>query len=416
MNINKYPKVAVTGTKGKTSVVRMLDFALRPLFDEVLRVDTSGAYINGDLKVDEAESRERWGYTLTNNPGRFLSYITKLSNISLLEATVFSFVTGLGYKAHDIGIFTNVFEDHIDSEGLLRTAEDIADKKSFIFSAIQPGGTAIYNMDDPLVCSKLIHLRPQTKRIGVSLRTVDATDSIICYVDDKRIVIHDKKTEFASTELDVFPWINQGHQPSLYTLGFVYATLFALLDKGQFAVAIERLKQYVYDPAGGRMVHLLIEDGPTVILDFAHEKHSLIALARYARTLGVPGSQLIGVVRLAPSRTEKLISDTARAIKSEYDRFIVYDKVDGYYRHAGIVKGFVAKEEEVGKVSKLLSESLRKFGAVHTEQIIREDHAIEAAIKMAKKGDVVVYIVNDDSARSLNFLKAAAGKRKVNII
>lgn len=413
-----YPKIAITGTKGKTTIARILDYVYQGLYEQVLRVDTSGAYLNGQLQVTEAESIARWGYTPTNAPGRFLGEINSSSNISILECTLFCGITGLGYSRHDVGIFTNVFEDHLGGIKSLRTKADIAEKKSFIFKKIAVGGVAVFNADDPLVAGQLIKIPEDRniKTIGVTLSDKITGNSLTCSVKQDEVLISSKKNELFSFKTSEFTWVMTSHIPSLYTLGFVVATLFTTLTDAEFKMAIERLKEYSFDPEGGRMVRLQIQKGPMVLMDFAHEKHSLKELAKYAKTLIQDDGKLIGVLRLAPSRTDELIKDTAECIASEYDAFVIYDKVDGYFREAKMVKGYIDKKEKVGIISKLFSDSLKEHGATHVNRVLREDEAIEKAVSIATEKDVIIYIANDDSKRSLSFLKEATGGRKVETL
>ncbi len=401
--------IAVTGTKGKTTVVRLLDFVFRQLGDDVLRVDTSGAYLNDERKVSDEESRRLWGFASTNAPGRFLYLLNSdKSSTAILECTLFcaNEGVGLGYKHHNVGIFTNVFDDHLGSKDDLRTRDDIARKKSLIFKQIAPGGTALYNVDDPYVTEQL-SVVPE----GIDITTIGITLSeapakgVYCRVSHEDIAIVQNGVVITSHVLSAFSWLAVGHEPSRYSLGFVYAALFASLSETDFQKAVEALKTYHYDQDGGRMVEIVTK-GPKIILDFAHEKYSLKALAEYAKSLTEDSGRVIGVVRLAPSRTDELIDDTAEFIATAFDSFVVYDKVDGHWRKPGLVKGYVDRYEEVGRIANRFAAALHGAG-VNAVVRIREDEAIKEAIATATPADVIVYIVNDDSKRSRQFLDDA---------
>lgn len=411
--------ISVTGTKGKTSLVRVLDHVFQSLDRQVLRVDTSGAYLDGALKVSNAESFERWGYSATNGPGRFLYLASDDSAIALLECTLFSSVTGLGYRNHLVGVFMNVLEDHIGSVKSLRTKHDIAEKKSFIFKKIALNGVAVYNADDTLVVEQLqkISVEKNVTQIGVSTdaQSLDTSEKTMCVIDGDTVRIQAADRTLVAHEIESFAWVKQAHKPSLYLLGFAYATLYASLTPDVFNRAIVALMNYVYDTKGGRMVQLDVQGGPHVLLDFAHEKFSLQYLAQYARSLAKSG-KITAVLRLAPSRSDELIKDTAKNIVQYFDKFIIYDKVDGHWRQPQTVKGFTHKQEEIGKVAKNFGKQLTDVGAKKVEVIVREDLAIKAAIEQSSIGDIVVYIANDDSERSLDFLHQAAGKRKVTTV
>lgn len=397
---------AVTGTKGKTTIVRLLDHVFQRQGRQVLRVDTSGAYLNGVLQVSDQESRQKWGLATTNAPGRFLYLLDNAGGVGILECTLFcaNRGVGLGYKHHSIGIFTNVFEDHLGGSQGLETKQDIANKKSLVFEKIAPGGSAIYNMDDPLVVEQLQKLPSHdVRRMGVTLDDA-ADDRRRCVVTDSELLLYDNGLTRRYSLCD-FQWLAAAHRPSRYALGFAVAALYEGLDVAQLDKAILALKTYTFDEDGGRMVRINTK-GPMVLLDFAHEKYSLHELAVYARSLISSAGRVIGVVRLAPSRTKELIEDTAQFIAKDFDVFIVYDKVDGYWRQPGLVKGFTDKYEEIGKIAGIFGEALRVQGA-EALVVLREDQAIQAAVKKARPDDVIVYIVNDDSRRSRRFLLQA---------
>jgi hypothetical protein len=123
--------LAVTGTKGKTTVVRLLGDILSVSHSPVLRVDTSGAYINGELRMGQERSKAIHGLVPTVSPGRMLTLLNDFpldSAVAVLECSLgCSTSVGLGYRRHKVGIFTNVLEDHLGSKKSLSTKEGLAD-------------------------------------------------------------------------------------------------------------------------------------------------------------------------------------------------------------------------------------------------------------------------------------------------
>src|SRR5690606_28702307 len=84
-----------------------------------------------------------------------LSAQTLLTNkdidIAVLETARGGLVrSGLGYDISDIGILTNISEDHIGLDGIY-TLEDLLNVKSLVLKAIKDSGYAILNADDPMV-------------------------------------------------------------------------------------------------------------------------------------------------------------------------------------------------------------------------------------------------------------------------
>ena len=62
----------------------------------------------------------------------------------------------------------------------------------------------------------------------------------------------------------------------------------------------------------------------------------------------------------------------------------------------------------MGRISEIFADQLtQKRGEVNVSRIIREDEAVAEVAKNAKPGDVVIFIVNDDIKRSLDFIKTS---------
>ena len=109
----------------------------------------------------------------------------------------------------------------------------------------------------------------------------------------------------------------------------------------------------------------------------------------------------MGVFRLAYDRPDSLVAETAEVIASSYDAVVIYDKIDGFWRQAKKTSSF---PQIVGRTSQVMYDAAVEVNS-NTTRIIREDEAIEYAAKIAKPGDIVIVIVNDDIARSLEFIK-----------
>jgi len=57
---------------------------------------------------------------------------------------------GLGYDLADVGVITNIAEDHLGIDGM-NTLEDLAFAKSLVVEAVKPGGYSVLNADDKFV-------------------------------------------------------------------------------------------------------------------------------------------------------------------------------------------------------------------------------------------------------------------------
>ena len=227
---------------------------------------------------------------------------------------------------------------------------------------------------------------------------------------DNSIVILKKDEKIKVLDLSDVSWTFNGKfLPSVYNLLSIVGALIGYGNGSILPEFIGALKKSKLDPSYGRLVVLKNKQNVTILADYAHEKQSLKSVAKLAGGLKQSeANQVIGVLRLAWDRTDKLIEETAKYIANDYDYFVIYDKIDGYWHNPNEAynKAKYRFTQEVGKVSGIMADTLREeLGNNKVTRILREDEAIKEAAKLAKPGDVAVIIVNDDIKRSIDFIK-----------
>lgn len=412
------PIISVTGTKGKTTVVNALaDILLRGSY-KVLHVDTSGHFVNGQRRSVGADSARIWGIrTVTAMPGKYLGEFLQPdmqdSPAAVLECSFSCKTHGLGYGQHKVGVFLNVFEDHLDQRGALKTRRDLAESKSFVFSSIGKNGYAVFNADDDLVCEMLSRV-PNDKNIklipcGVTFAHFDVQRHLqeggtAITTEDGQVVLKERTKTMPLCSLDQVSWTFGGtFKPSVMNLLHVCGAIYGFYD-GQLPQDLPSIIQATRLPETvGRLVVMRAKNGATVIGDYAHEKVSLEAIAKLARQYVKPGGKLIGVVRLAHERPDELLRETGHLIADSFDELVVYDKIDGFWRSPK--QPYIKRYPQViGRTSQVLTDAIGERNSA-VARIIREDEAIAQAAVATGPNDVAVVILNDDIERSLDFIK-----------
>lgn len=413
------PIVAVTGTKGKTTAVSVIADVLLKLGKNTLKVDTTGHFVNGERRSTLEDSKRTWQLVPTVAPGRYLWEFLAQPELqdngyAVLEAALgSSSLKGMGYSRHKVGVFLNVYEDHLGSSDRLKEKKDIAEAKSFVFSRLQYNNSyAVFNADDTLVVEMLYHL--PSKAPGISKLPFGLTfehfaleqhlsegGKAITYQDGDIVLLEGDITTVLFN-LSAIPWTFEGnYSPSIWNLMAAAASVYGLLDGEWSSEVTAAFESVRLDPTAGRLVVYKNDDDVTVIADYAHEKVSLELMGKLARTQTKKGSKTIGIVRLAYDRTDEMLAETAEIIGRSYDEVVIYDKIDGYWRQP---KNTVHFPQEAGRISQVMYDAMIKVNPKVT-RIIREDEAIAFAATIAKPGDVVVSIVNDDIQRSLKFIE-----------
>ncbi|QQS20992.1 MAG: hypothetical protein IPL87_00330 [Candidatus Moraniibacteriota bacterium] len=410
--------ITITGTKGKTTITRALSAVLHRFGETTLRVDTDGYYINEKQEGTLEESKNLYGLVPTVSPGKYLLSMKRYypDFVAILEAALGSGgKSGRGYGLHTIGIFSNVLEDHMGI-GKIRTRLDIAKRKNFIFSGIDVGGYAIFNADDRLVCSQLkqipdfrsVHLVP----CGISNRFFDIENHLqnggkaVTIVDDSIVIRAREGDQKILSVKDVSWTFNGKYRPSVENLLFIVGGLYAFFEEKIPQRALQILKEYHLNRDGGRLSLFENKDGIKVLIDFAHEKYSLSEIAKLAHKLKKSKkNKTIGILRLAPDRTDKMIFETGKFIAPSFDHLIIYDKIDGVHKMKYIGKK-TNIVRNIGEVSDIfLKGALSAKRKNMVEKILLEENAVRKAIKIACPGDVIIYICNDDHKKSITYMQ-----------
>lgn len=417
-----FKTIAITGTKGKTTVSYLVDELLRALHKNTLRVDTTGHFLNGERRSTLQQSKDIWGLVPTVCPGRYLYELTSYSPeqrenyVAILESALgCSNSYGTGVKTYDVGVWTNVMKDHLGSTPRLQSQTDIANAKDFIFKQISEDGFAVFNACDKLVCAKTKYINPAATKLPCIHDPSNVHFDLARHLDAGGEAFLLRGTQIfkqtATGETLIYdavdlPWTFRGEfQPALINLMYVIATAYAIYHgelPTEFHQALDQLRM---DPYGGRLTVLKAKNGATIIADYAHEKESLVAIGALARKIATEQhGHTIGVVRLAYDRTDELINETGQAIGQAYDRLVVYDKIDGYWRKPQPPRNNSRFVQKVGRISSLLGAAIKQTNP-NVDIIIREDEALDFTAGIAGSNDVVIFIVNDDIKRSVDWVR-----------
>ncbi len=390
-------KIAITGTKGKTTIVRLIRSILEGTGHRTLSVDTDRARSSSTRReVTSKESLALWGLGSTVCPGRFI-YLAPNESVGIFECSVGCQRQGLGYKSHDIGVFTNVYSDHISKNGDIRNRQDLAAAKSFIFNKIKPGGTAIVNIDDKLVYKQAQTIKESIRKVGFSLKTKCLPDgySELYTIEGGYVVLIERSTKKRLLLVESIGWTFSGkYKPSLFNLLAVIACLKTYFGKIDDKL-VQEIESSRVDTEGGRLNVFRLDNGVTLIADFAHEKESLKEIGRLSGSLG---ARNIGVLRLA-SRPGARVKEVAASVAKEFASIFVYNKVDGDFTKSKKP----IKLESNKKTFDLFCRELKKNNQ-NVYCIGREDEALEAAIRSSRSGDCIVHIVGLDAKKSLNLI------------
>src|SRR5438477_173096 len=136
------PVIAVTGTNGKTTTVRLIAHLARTAGQSVAYTTTDGVYRDDQLVEAGDYSGFSGAAKALAQPGIAVAVLETARGGILLR--------GIGTDHNDVAVVTNVTADHLDQYGI-RTLDQLAEVKATITKITRPNGWDVLNADDPRV-------------------------------------------------------------------------------------------------------------------------------------------------------------------------------------------------------------------------------------------------------------------------
>ena len=135
----RIPIIAVTGTNGKTTTVRMIAHILKLMGRRVGMTSTDGIVIDGRLIKKGDMSGPKSALMVLQNP-TVDTAVFEVARGGILRE-------GLGYDRNDVAVVTNVTGDHLGLGGIDSIGQ-LANVKGVIVEAVPRSGSAVLNADD----------------------------------------------------------------------------------------------------------------------------------------------------------------------------------------------------------------------------------------------------------------------------
>jgi cyanophycin synthetase len=269
------PVVAVTGTNGKTTTVRLLAHLIRAAGLSVAFSSTDGVYHDGVL-VEAGDYSGFGGAGMAlSQPGVDAAVLETARGGILLR--------GIGTAHNDVAVVTNISSDHLGLHGI-HTLEQLAEVKAAITRITRPDGWVVLNAEDPRVLAMrgnaagrpfLFSLDPQHPAIRDVLPEGGRALTVI---DGWLVLLAPRRAARRLAPLENVPVTLAGISSS-YVQNAMAATA-AALGIGLSEEAIVRgLRSFVLDPEtnpGRANVFTLGER--VVVVDYAHNEAGMMGL------------------------------------------------------------------------------------------------------------------------------------------
>lgn len=372
----RIPVVAVTGTNGKTTTVRLIAHLLTASGLRTGMTNTDGVYIEG-RRIDSGDcSGPRSARNVLLHPDVDAAVFETARGGLLRE--------GLAFDRCKVAVVTNIGAgDHLGLN-YITTLEDLAVLKRVIVQNVADGGVAVLNAADPTVAAMA-----ETTRGDVTFFALDVGNPVmamhraqgrrVVFVEDGHLVAAEGRFE-QRVPLAEVPITRNG------TVGFQVENVMASVAAA-WGVGIDwdkirvGLKTFVgeSDNAPGRF-NVFDYRGATVIADYGHNPDAIAALVNAVE--GMPGKRRSVVISGAGDRRDQDITQQTEILGKAFDEVMLYQDQCQRGRADG---------EVIALLRKGLDGATRTS---HVEEINGEFVAIDRALSRLDTGDLCLILID----------------------
>ena len=372
----RIPIISVTGTNGKTTVTRMISHVLESLGQTVGMTTTDGIYIGGE-RIVEGD---------TTGPGSAQAVLSDPSvDVAVLETARGGIVRrGLGYDWSNVGVITNIGEDHLGQDGI-KTIEDVVYIKSLVAERVCEGGTLVLNADNEQVVG-IGRQRSVTKRKKrIFYFSLNSDNPVVREHLDQggtAFLLRDGWL-WETTKSENYRIIDVASVPATMngSAEFQVANLLAAIaacrahNVPRYAISksLKKFTSYTNNP--GR-VNLYKLNGGHVMVDYGHNPNAFEAICRMASKW--ENRRVTGVIGVPGDRDDSLIVHAGRIAARGFHRLIIREDHDLRGRKAGVVAQL------------LCDAALDEAPETDCKVMLDEHEALHHAVKTMQHGEVVV--------------------------
>jgi cyanophycin synthetase len=372
----RIPIVAVAGTNGKTTTVRLTAHLLRTAGNRVGMTNSDGVYVE-QLRIDTGDcSGPRSARNILMHPDVDAAVFETARGGILRE--------GLAFDRCNVAVVTNIgMGDHLGLS-YISTVEDLAVVKRVIVENVAADGVAVLNAADPIVvrmadsCPGSVTFFARDRNLPV-MATHRAQGKRVVFVDGDSIVAVEGSLEQRFPLADI-PLTRNG------TIGFQVENAMASIAAGwglglSWDLIRAGLSNFVNDAqtAPGRF-NVFDYRGATLIADYGHNPDAIQALVGAVEAM--PAKRRMVVISGAGDRRDEDIRQQTEILGDVFDEVILYQDQ-------------CQRGRADGEVLALLREGLANAKrASRVEEIRGEFLATDTALARLQAGDLCLILVD----------------------
>lgn len=394
---SRIPIIAVTGTNGKTTTTRLIAHMVKNKGHKVGFTTSDGIYIQNHL-LEKGDTTGPYSaeYILKDPTVEYA--VLETARGGILRA-------GLGFSRCDIGIITNIQEDHLGLSDI-HTLEDLARVKSVVVRAVKPEGWAILNADNEHCLSIAKELdchiayfsmdenQPHVKRLSKN-------GEIVCVYENGFVTIKKGDWKIRIERVTQIP-LTIGGKAKFMIANTLAATLAGYLAGFSSEDLSLALQTFIPGAAQtpGRM-NIFNFRNFKVMIDFAHNPEGYLGIEDFLSNIESPHK--VGIIAGVGDRRDEDIKECGRIAGRMFDHIIIRQE-----------KHLRGRTEE--ELIDLILEGIQESNRDITYEIIpKEIEAIKHAINIAKDGTFITAL-SDVVTNAIEIVQSYLDKENEGIL
>ena len=389
----RVPVVAVTGTNGKTTTVRLIAHMLRQSGKRVGMTNTDGAYVEG-RRIDTGDcSGPKSARNVLLHPDVDAAVFETARGGLLRE--------GLGFDRCKVAVVTNIgMGDHLGLN-FIDTVDDLAALKRVVVQNVAPDGYAVLNACDPKVVEmaafcpgKVIFFASERGHPVIAAHKAQGHRTV--YLDGDDLVAAEGEAEAQRIPLADVPLTMAGK------IGFQVDNTMASLAAAwaldlDWVTIRNSLKGFDSTSASvpGRFNRFDYK-GATLIADYGHNPDAILALVKAVEAM--PAKRRSVVISAAGDRRDEDIRQQTEILGDAFDEVVLYQDACQRGRADGEVLGLLRQGLANAKRTKDI------------EEVRGEFVAIDSALNRLGSGDICLILVDQVEAALAHIEQRIAAK------
>ena len=382
---SRVPIVAVSGTNGKTTTVRMISHIMKTAGRRVGMTTTDGIYIDGTQILAGDMSGPTSAQMVLKNP---------TIDFAVLETARGGILrSGLGFDRCDIAVVTNIASDHLGLAGV-ETLDDLARVKSVVPQAVFRDGTSVLNADNEWTVDMartargeiiFFSMNEDSPALREHLRQRGRAVVLRPTRHGEMITIIEHRRETSLILASEIP-ATFGGRLRVNIANAMAAAAAAIGGDVQLEYIRQALRSFnsSYFQTPGRF-NFLDVDGRRVVMDYCHNVAGLESMADFVHRLGAPNA--IGMITMPGDRQDSDIRAFGELAAKTFDRLVIREDVN-------------RRGRADGEIAALLKQTALDSGMSddRIQIVLEEIPAVNAAIEVAERDDLVVLLVDNPAA------------------